>query len=57
VPTVHHGTRRVPTGNAKSVTEGGRPAAESTGIKPLAPEGRAAVYELEPGSYAFEADN
>jgi alpha-L-rhamnosidase len=41
----------VPTREPGSVREGGRPAAESTGVKSLGN----AIYRLEPGRYAFEA--
>jgi alpha-L-rhamnosidase len=45
----------LPTRNAQSVTEGGKPAAQSVGVKPLGREGPAAVYHLEAGTYTFEA--
>jgi len=46
----------LPVRNAKSVTEGGKPAADAVGVKLLGPEGPAAVYQLEAGTYTFETE-
>ncbi|MGO8744441.1 MAG: family 78 glycoside hydrolase catalytic domain [Thermoguttaceae bacterium] len=43
----------VPAADATAVTEGGKPAAESQGVKFLRTEGSAAVYEVGSGKYQF----
>ncbi len=48
VATVH-----VPAGDAASVTESGRPAAQADAVKFLRMEAGAAVYEVGAGSYRF----
>jgi alpha-L-rhamnosidase len=45
----------VPTLDAASVRESGKPAASSAGVKPLAGEAGRAVFRLQAGRYAFDA--
>ncbi len=53
VPTGTTAAIRVPTTDAASVTEGGHPAAQAQGVKLLAVDDRAVVYEVGSGSYVF----
>jgi alpha-L-rhamnosidase len=46
---------RVPTFAPSSVTEGGRPAAHSPGVRPVSAEGGKAVFRVGPGRYSFTA--
>ena len=55
VPPNTSATAYVPTTDAAAVTESGKPAATAAGVRFSRTEGRAAVYELEAGSYRFEA--
>jgi alpha-L-rhamnosidase len=55
VPANTTATVYVPTKDAATVTEGGRPAAEATGVKPLKAEPGAAVFEVQSGRYRFDA--
>ena len=50
VATVH-----VPTTDSAAVTESGRPAKEADGVRSFQVSGEDAVYEVESGSYVFEA--
>jgi alpha-L-rhamnosidase len=45
----------VPSKSAAAVTEGGKPAAEATGVKFLRVEAAAAVFEVGSGRYVFAA--
>lgn len=45
----------VPTSTAAAVTEGGRPAARSVGVRAVGMENGRAVYRVQPGRYAFAA--
>ncbi len=45
----------VPAANAAAVTVGGRPAAQTSGLKLLRAEQGRAVFSAEPGAYAFTA--
>ncbi|HXY40611.1 MAG TPA: alpha-L-rhamnosidase C-terminal domain-containing protein, partial [Vicinamibacteria bacterium] len=55
VPPNTTATVYVPTGDASSVTESGRPAAQAEGLKPLPGEGGAAVFEAGSGRYQLVA--
>jgi alpha-L-rhamnosidase len=55
VPPDTSATIYVPTGEAASVTEGGKPAAQAEGVQFLRNEGGAAVYEVVSGRYGFAA--
>ncbi len=55
VPPNTTATVYVPTNDAASVTEGGKPAGEADGIKFLRTETGAAVYEVVSGRYDFAA--
>jgi alpha-L-rhamnosidase len=46
----------VPVSNAASVAEGGKPAAQSEGVRLLREERSAAVFEVGSGHYAFTAE-
>jgi len=45
----------IPTSDAASVTEGGRPAARAAGVKTAPAEGGRAAFLLASGSYQFVA--
>ena len=45
----------VPAGDVNAVTEGGKPAGNSEGVKFLRMEANAAVFSIGSGSYTFEA--
>ena len=49
-------TAWVPGAQGKTVTEGGKPAAEAEGVTFLRYEGGAAVYELAAGTYRFKVE-
>lgn len=55
VPANSTATVYVPAMDAASVTEGGKPAAESAGVKFVRMENGAAVYEVGAGTYAFKS--
>jgi alpha-L-rhamnosidase len=48
IPTVH-----VPAKDAAGVTESGKPAAESNGVKYLRMENNSAVFAVDSGTYRF----
>ena len=56
VPPNTTATVYVPTPNAASVTESGKPVAKVSGVKFLRQEAGAAVYEVAAGSYQFHSD-
>ena len=47
----------VPAADAAKVTESGKPAAKSPGVKFLRMEAGAAVYEIGAGQYSFVSTN
>ena len=53
IPTNTTATVYVPTKDAALVTESGKPAIQSTGVKFLRTEGGAAVFVIESGRYSF----
>jgi alpha-L-rhamnosidase len=55
IPANTAATVYVPARDAKTVTESGRPAAQSDGVRFLRMERDAAVYEVGSGTYEFEA--
>jgi alpha-L-rhamnosidase len=55
VPPNTSATLHLPTGPRGSITEGGKPAAEATGLKSLGLEGGWASFEAAPGRYSFES--
>jgi hypothetical protein len=55
IPPNTSATVFVPTGDAASVREGDRPAAESPGLKLLRHEAAFAVFEAGSGTYQFES--
>jgi alpha-L-rhamnosidase len=55
VPPNSSATVFVPTRDAASVTEGGRPASQASGVQFLKSEQGAAVYRVGSGSYVFSA--
>jgi alpha-L-rhamnosidase len=55
VPAGTTATLLIPTSDAASVTEGGRPTARAAGVKTAAAEGGRAAFLLSSGSYRFEA--
>jgi alpha-L-rhamnosidase len=55
VPPGTTATVYVPTSAPDSVTEGGRPAAQSPGVKPAPGENGKAAFEVGSGKYAFTA--
>lgn len=55
VPANSEATLAIPAPDARAVTEGGRPAAESEGVQPLGVERGRATFLLAPGTYRFEA--
>jgi hypothetical protein len=55
IPANATATVYIPTADAQSVTEGGKPATQSEGVKFLRAEDGAAVYEVGAGTYAFRA--
>ncbi len=56
VPPNTTATLFLPTKNVRSIREGGRALGSAAGVKQLAGEGSAAVLQLEPGRYVFEAE-
>ena len=54
-PSGDDSTVYVPTSAPASVTEGGRPAARSPGVKSAPAENGKAVFEVGSGKYEFEA--
>jgi hypothetical protein len=57
IPANTTATVFIPTSAPDSVTESGRPAANSPGVKFLRMEVPAAVYQIASGAYLFTADN
>ena len=55
IPANTTATVHVPAQSADSVTEGGRPAAQSRGVKFLRFENGRAVFEIESGAYIFRS--
>ncbi len=55
VPPGTAATVWVPTADAASVKEGGRPAAQSPGVRWVRAEPGAAIYEVTPGEFVFSA--
>jgi hypothetical protein len=55
VPANTSATVFVPTQDPSSVTESGRPAAQSPGVRPLKPIDRAAVFKIGSGRYVFRS--
>jgi len=55
VPCNATATVYVPTTNPAQVTERGRPAGQSEGVRPLAAEPGAAVFHVQSGHYTFSA--
>ena len=55
VPANTTATVIVPTQEPSTVTESGRPAEQSTGVRPVKTTDRAAVYEVGAGHYVFRA--
>ncbi len=55
IPANSHATVFVPTKDARSVTEGGKPAADSPGIRFLRMEQDAAVFAVGSGTYHFQS--
>ena len=53
IPANSTATVYLPAGNVKSVTEGGRPADTSDGVRFVRMEERAAVYRVDSGNYLF----
>lgn len=53
IPPNTTATVYVPTTDAASVTEGGKPAAQATGVRQLPSQSRAAVFEVGGGQYRF----
>ena len=56
LPPGANGLVHVPTLDAASVLEGGKPAASQPGVSFVAQAGDRAVFAVESGAYAFEAD-
>ena len=56
VPANATATLRLPARSAEGVTEGGRPAAQADGVELVGFETGTAVFELQPGRYAFESE-
>jgi alpha-L-rhamnosidase len=55
VPPGATGTVCLPTSDADSVTESGRPARDAEGVQPLSPAGGRARFEIGAGTYRFAA--
>jgi alpha-L-rhamnosidase len=55
IPPNTTATIYVPAAGAEAVTEGGKPAAQSDGVKLLRTEEGAAVFEVSSGKYTFSA--
>ena len=53
IPANTSATVSIPTRQAQSITESGRPITQSSGVKFLREEKGCAVYEVESGSYQF----
>ena len=53
IPANTTATVIVPTSDAASLTEGGKPAKEAAGLLSLRASGRTVVLEVGSGSYAF----
>lgn len=56
IPANTTATIHVPAGDASRVTEGGRPAAASPGVKSLGAKDGRAVFEVGSGRYSFAAN-
>jgi alpha-L-rhamnosidase len=56
VPANTTATLRLPARSPETVTEGGRPVAEADGIELVGHEDGTAVFELQPGRYAFVSE-
>ncbi len=57
IPANTTATVYVPAKDAESVTEGGKPAARSKGVRFLRMEEDAAVYEVGSGNYVFVSED
>jgi alpha-L-rhamnosidase len=55
IPTNTTATIWIPAKDAGSVTESGRPAAQSVGIRFLRLDDHTAVYAVGSGTYAFDS--
>ena len=55
IPANTTATVFIPAASAETVTEGGKPAAQSDGVKFLRMENDRAVFEIESGTYTFGA--
>jgi alpha-L-rhamnosidase len=55
VPVNTTATVYVPANDASAITEGGKPAAETAGLKFVRMEGGGAVFDVQPGHYEFLA--
>jgi alpha-L-rhamnosidase len=53
IPANTTATVFIPAASSETVTEGGRPAAQSGGVKFLRMENDRAVFEIESGAYTF----
>jgi alpha-L-rhamnosidase len=56
VPANTTATLRLPARSAEAVTEGGQPAAGAAGVELVGYEDGTAIFELQPGRYAFESE-
>jgi alpha-L-rhamnosidase len=56
IPANTTATVHVPCASARSVTEGGRPASKSEGLRLLRMESGAAVFRADSGRYDFRAE-
>jgi alpha-L-rhamnosidase len=56
VPANTTATLRLPAPSTEAVTEGGAPAAGAEGVAVVGYENGTAVFELQPGRYAFESE-
>ena len=56
IPVNTTATVYIPTKDNNSVTESGKPASQSKGVKFLRMEGKAAVYEIGSGHYVFNTN-
>jgi hypothetical protein len=55
IPANTTATVFIPAASAETVTEGGKPAAQSSGVKFLRMENDRAVFEIESGAYTFRS--
>ncbi len=53
IPTNNTATVFIPAASAEPVTEGGKPAAQSSGVKFLRRENGRAVFKIESGAHTF----